>query len=172
MKKKIVLKIGIIRLHFNICIIFFCKNILSEIIIICKYILLQFRALVFLCKNFVLWLVLKTSSTAHAPCTLAIIPWKYGAGEFQISTLKPLDLHFMVQFPLKSGIPMKKGNPQPRVFYIATRFLKLMHIIFTYSKIASSNTFRLEAHVGLFRLLMKGILDTYLVWHFDKKLIY
>ena len=30
-------------------------------------------------------------------------------------------------------------------------------ILFRYRKIASSNTSRLEAHVGFFRLLMKGI---------------
>ena len=36
-------------------------------------------------------------------------------GEFQIFTLKRLDLHFMMQFLLKSVIPMKSGNPQPRV---------------------------------------------------------
>ena len=32
-----------------------------------------------------------------------------------------------------------------------------------YSKIASFNTFCLEAHVGLFRLLMKGILGPYVL---------
>ena len=34
-------------------------------------------------------------------------------------------------------------------------------------KIASSNTSRLEAHVGLFRFLMKGILDAYVLSPFD-----
>ena len=29
----------------------------------------------------------------------------------------------------------------------------------TYRKVASSNTFRLEAHAGFFRLVMKGIFD-------------
>ena len=40
-----------------------------------------------------------------------------------------------------------------------------------YRKVASSNTFRLEAHAGFFRLLMKGIFDPYVLWPFDKKLI-
>ena len=31
----------------------------------------------------------------------------------------------------------------------------------TYRKVAYSNTSHLEAHAGLFRLLMKGIFDTY-----------
>ena len=30
-----------------------------------------------------------------------------------------------------------------------------------YRKVASSNMSRLEAHAGFFRLLMKGIFDTY-----------
>ena len=38
-----------------------------------------------------------------------------------------------------------------------------------YRKIASSNTSRLEAHVGFFRLLMKG---PYVLSPFDKKLIF
>ena len=33
----------------------------------------------------------------------------------------------------------------------------------TYRKIASSNTSRLEAHVDFFRLLMKGIFDSYVL---------
>jgi hypothetical protein len=33
----------------------------------------------------------------------------------------------------------------------------------TYRKIASSNTSRLEAHVGFFRLLMKGIFGPYVL---------
>ena len=34
---------------------------------------------------------------------------------------------------------------------------------FEYRKIASSNTSRLEAHVGFFRLLMKGIFGPYVL---------
>ena len=41
----------------------------------------------------------------------------------------------------------------------------------SYCKVASSNTSRLEAHAGFFRLLMKGIFDPYVLWPFDKKLI-
>ena len=42
----------------------------------------------------------------------------------------------------------------------------------TYRKVASSNTSRLEAHAGFFRLLMKGIFDPYVLWPFDKKVIF
>ena len=38
-------------------------------------------------------------------------------------------------------------------------------------KVASSNTFHLKAHAGFFRLLVKGILDPYVLRPFDKKLI-
>ena len=47
-------------------------------------------------------------------------------------------------------------------------FLPLLLI---YRKVASSNTSRLEAHAGFFRLLMKGIFDPYVLCHFDKKFI-
>ena len=43
--------------------------------------------------------------------------------------------------------------------------------IFRYCKVASSNTSRLEAHAGFFRLLMKGIFDPYIMWPLHKKLI-
>ena len=35
---------------------------------------------------------------------------------------------------------------------------------------ASSNSSRLEAHAGIYRLLMKGIFDAYVLWPFDKKI--
>ena len=41
-----------------------------------------------------------------------------------------------------------------------------------YHKIASSNTSRLEAQVGFFRMLMKGIFGPYVLWPLDKKLIF
>ena len=41
----------------------------------------------------------------------------------------------------------------------------------TYKKVASSNSSRLGAHEGFFRLLMKGIFDPYVLGPFDKKLI-
>ena len=34
---------------------------------------------------------------------------------------------------------------------------------FDYHKVASSNTSRLEAHAGFFRLVIKGIFDPYVV---------
>ena len=40
-----------------------------------------------------------------------------------------------------------------------------------YRIVASSNTSRLEAHTGFFRLLMKGIFYPYVLWPFDKELI-
>ena len=46
---------------------------------------------------------------------------------------------------------------------------KIHHNKMKYRKVASCNTSRLEAHAGLFRLLMKGIFDPYVP--FDKKLI-
>ena len=39
---------------------------------------------------------------------------------------------------------------------------------FIYRIIASSNTSHLEAHPGIFTLLLKGIFDAYLLWPFDK----
>ena len=41
-----------------------------------------------------------------------------------------------------------------------------------YRKVASSNTFRLKAHAGFFRLLMKGIFDPYILGPFDKKMFF
>ena len=42
-------------------------------------------------------------------------------------------------------------------------------MILEYRKVTSSNTSRLEAHAGFFRLLMKGTFDSYVLWPFDKK---
>ena len=47
----------------------------------------------------------------------------------------------------------------------------LFNLLDKYRKVASSNTSRLEAHAGFFRSIMKGILDPYVLWPFDKKLI-
>ena len=41
-----------------------------------------------------------------------------------------------------------------------------------YRKIASYNTSCLEAHVGFFRLFMKGIFGPYVLLGFEKKLIF
>ena len=41
-----------------------------------------------------------------------------------------------------------------------------------YREIVSSNKPRLEAHVGFFRSLMKGIFDPYVLLPFDEKLIF
>ena len=47
-------------------------------------------------------------------------------------------------------------------------------VLIIYLKIESSNTSRLEAHAGVFRLLMKHIFDTYdkLPWLKHKKVCY
>ena len=42
----------------------------------------------------------------------------------------------------------------------------------SYGKVVSSNIMScLEAHAGIFKLLMKRIFAPYVLWHFDKKLI-
>ena len=69
----------------------------------------------------------------------------------------------VVRIPQKTCVAKVIGCS---VFWIAW-FLEPL-----YCKIASSNTFRLEAHVVLFRLLMKGIFGPYVLWTFDKKLIF
>ena len=43
---------------------------------------------------------------------------------------------------------------------------------FTYRIVASSSPSRIEAHAGLFRLLMKEIFGPYVLWPFEKKLIF
>ena len=48
---------------------------------------------------------------------------------------------------------------------------KSFGMVLNYRKVASSNTSRLEAHAGFFRLLMNWIMDPYVLWPFDKKLI-
>ena len=40
---------------------------------------------------------------------------------------------------------------------------KILTMLAIYRKVASSNMSRLEAHKGFFRLLMKGILDPYVL---------
>ena len=44
-------------------------------------------------------------------------------------------------------------------------------LLLVYRKFTSSNTSRLEAHAGFFRLLMKWIFNPYVPWLFDKKLL-
>jgi hypothetical protein len=41
-----------------------------------------------------------------------------------------------------------------------------------YRIVASTSPSRIEAHAGLFRSLMKGIFNPYVLWPFDKKLIF
>ena len=42
----------------------------------------------------------------------------------------------------------------------------------TYRKVVISKMSRLVVHVGIYRLLMKGIFDAYVVWPFYKKFIF
>ena len=50
---------------------------------------------------------------------------------------------------------------------IGTRYIILK---IEYRKVASASPSCFEAHVGLFRLLLKGIFYPYVLWTFDKKL--
>ena len=59
------------------------------------------------------------------------------------------------------------------VLRLVQKVVRLWMIQSIYRKVASSfNTSRLEAHAGFFRLLMKGIVDPYVLWPFDKKFIF
>ena len=51
-------------------------------------------------------------------------------------------------------------------FYLPKCLQKIIYRIVT-----GSNTSRLEAHLGIYRLLMKRIFDAYVLWPFDEKLI-
>ena len=50
--------------------------------------------------------------------------------------------------------------------------LTVSHLWYKYRIVASSIPSRIEAHADLFRLLMKGIFDPYVLWPFDKKSIF
>ena len=52
-------------------------------------------------------------------------------------------------------------NVRTEINYFKTKLIRVLTI--TYCKVASPNTSCLEAHAGLFRLLMKGILDPYVL---------
>ena len=43
---------------------------------------------------------------------------------------------------------------------------------YEYRKIGSFNTSRLEEHADIYILLMKGIFDAYVLWPFDKNVIF
>ena len=46
-----------------------------------------------------------------------------------------------------------------------------MYFQISFHKVASTCLFWCEAHVGLFRLLMKEIFDAYMLWLFGKKFV-
>ena len=53
------------------------------------------------------------------------------------------------------------------------KFISILKIhTLRYHIVASTSPSRTEAHAGLFRSLMKGIFDPYVLWPFDKKLIF
>ena len=54
---------------------------------------------------------------------------------------------------------------KPQLFSVALQFS-------SYCKVSSSNMSHSEVHPGFFRLFMKGIFDPYVLWPFDKKLIF
>ena len=62
-----------------------------------------------------------------------------------------------------------KLSPQKKCIF---SMIEKMINVYIYRIVASSNPSRIEAHAGLFRLLMKGIFDPYVLWPFDKKLIF
>ena len=44
--------------------------------------------------------------------------------------------------------------------------------VYEYCIVTSTSASRIEAHAGLFRTLMKGIFNPYVLWPLDKKLIF
>ena len=60
--------------------------------------------------------------------------------------------------------PILKTHKFPvGMFFLKPKLVICTYKFFKYHKIASSNTSRLEAHVGFFRLLMKGIFGPYVL---------
>ena len=51
-------------------------------------------------------------------------------------------------------------------------YVRLAWWVLLYRIVASTSPSRIEAHAGFFRSLMKGIFDPYVLWPFDKKLIF
>ena len=48
---------------------------------------------------------------------------------------------------------------------------QILTVAFRYRNVASTSLSHFEAHVGLFRLLMKGICDAYVLGPFGKKVM-
>ena len=71
-------------------------------------------------------------------------------------------VNFLIYWPVYVLEFISKANLKHAMF---------IGLVNEYRKVASSNTSRLEAHDGFFRLLMKGIFNPYVLWPFDKKLI-
>ena len=76
---------------------------------------------------------------------------------------RPYFLVLHVSFITYSRVPNRRAVWNKRV---GGKFLQNQ-----YRKVASSNTSRLDAYAGFFRLLMKGIFYPYVLWPFDKNLI-
>ena len=62
------------------------------------------------------------------------------------------------QASYKSNLDLKVWAKQNKIMTLEVQNYKT-----EYRKVASSNTSRFEAHAGLFRLLMKGIFDAYVL---------
>ena len=62
----------------------------------------------------------------------------------------------------------------PQLFVCNIREIRklILTTLDNYRIVASSSPSRIEAHAGLFRMLMKGIFDPYVLRPFDKKLIF
>ena len=58
------------------------------------------------------------------------------------------------------------------IWKVCSNVHKIFHWQRQYRIVASTSPSRIEAHAGLSRLLMKGIFDPYVLWPFDKKLIF
>ena len=84
---------------------------------------------------------------------------------------------------LKSLIPVKKsneGNNSNDIFFkkwalllwTQNQAISIWQVKQKYYVVMNASPSYFEAHVCLFRLLMKGIFDPYVLWPFDKKLVF
>ena len=85
--------------------------------------------------------------------------------------------YFMAITTWREGASTYSSYPPRNTFstlYDEVHSLRLWSFkqVLYYCKVGSSNRFRLEAHAGFFRLLMKEIFYPYVLWPFDKKLIF
>ena len=70
-------------------------------------------------------------------------------------------MHCRVRYSLEFDLKIRSGQ----VWKICNPGISRGTLSFMYGKLVSSNTSRLEAHAGFFRLLMKGIFDPLILTH-------